>query len=89
MRVRGLLRYQNNRLIEVCGSAIRNASTNSKPEFTSSRYKVDRGPYANLSDKDVSFFTSLLGQSRVITDPDDCYGYNVDWIKMVRGGLLT
>ncbi|XP_033210256.1 D-2-hydroxyglutarate dehydrogenase, mitochondrial [Belonocnema kinseyi] len=62
----------------------RNASS-ALPELTSVRYKVERGPYATLTDGHVNFFTNLLDQNRVVTDPDECEGYNVDWVKMVRG----
>ena len=85
--IRGLIRNRTRDWVK-CETYIfggRNASTHTKPEFTSVRYNVERGPYANLSDKDVTYFTGLLGQSRVITDPDECYGYNVDWIKTMRG----
>nr|CAH7759828.1 unnamed protein product [Callosobruchus chinensis] len=36
-------------------------------------------------DSDIQFFKDILGPSRVITDPDECMGYNVDWSKSVRG----
>lgn len=65
----------------------RNASS-ALPELTSVRYKVERGPYATLTDSHVNFFTNLLDQNRVITDPDECEGYNVDWVKMVRGEYI-
>ncbi|XP_076751629.1 D-2-hydroxyglutaric acid dehydrogenase isoform X1 [Xylocopa sonorina] len=56
-----------------------------KPAFTSDRYKVERGPYATLSNGHVSFFKDLLGENRVITDADECEGYNIDYAKIVRG----
>ncbi|CAK9799772.1 D-2-hydroxyglutarate dehydrogenase, mitochondrial [Anthophora plagiata] len=56
-----------------------------KPEFTADRYKVERGPYANISKDHLSFFSELLGQNRVITNADECEGYNIDFAKIVRG----
>ncbi|KAG5327186.1 D2HDH protein, partial [Pseudoatta argentina] len=56
-----------------------------KPELTSIRYKIQRGPYATVTDADVCFFESLLGSSRIITDPDECESYNIDFAKTVRG----
>lgn len=46
---------------------------------------VQRGEYALLSNSHLSFFKDLLGVERVITDPSECEGYNIDWIKNVRG----
>ncbi len=56
-------------------------------ELTSERYKghVERGDYAHLASEDIAFFRDLLGKSRVITDSAELEGYNVDWLKMVRG----
>lgn len=56
-----------------------------KPDFTSDRYKVERGPYANICNDHVTFFNNLLGQNRVITDAEECEGYNIDYSKIVRG----
>nr|XP_046475509.1 D-2-hydroxyglutarate dehydrogenase, mitochondrial isoform X2 [Neodiprion pinetum] len=56
-----------------------------KPEPTAVRYKVTRGPYATVTDSHLRFFEDLLGKDRLITDPDECESYNVDWVKMVRG----
>lgn len=56
-----------------------------KPAFTCDRYKVKRGPYANISNDHVAFFNELLGRNRVITDAEECEGYNIDYSKIVRG----
>lgn len=56
-----------------------------KPELTSVRYKMQRGPYATISSADIRFFESLVGSNRLITDPDECEGYNIDFPKTVRG----
>ncbi|XP_069692075.1 D-2-hydroxyglutarate dehydrogenase, mitochondrial isoform X1 [Periplaneta americana] len=58
----------------------------SKVELTSVRYPgVKRGNYAQLSDKHVQHFQSILPKERVITDLSDVESYNVDWLGMVRG----
>ncbi|CAF1474321.1 unnamed protein product [Adineta ricciae] len=41
--------------------------------------------YATLTDKDVNFFERLLPRGSVITNPDDCAPYNIDWIKTCQG----
>lgn len=46
---------------------------------------MKRGDYATLDENHFKFFTGLLGENRVLTDPTECEGYNVDWIKNVRG----
>lgn len=56
-----------------------------KPAFTCDRYKMKRGPYANISNDHVAFFNELLGRNRVITDAEECEGYNIDYSKIVRG----
>lgn len=61
------------------------ATGGAKPELTSIRYKMRRGPYATITDADVRFFDSLLGSNRVITDSDECESYNIDFPKTVRG----
>ncbi|KAI4499154.1 hypothetical protein M0802_005737 [Mischocyttarus mexicanus] len=56
-----------------------------KPELTSVRYKIQRGPYSMITDEHVNFFERLLDKNRVITDPDECDGYNIDFANTVRG----
>lgn len=60
-------------------------STKTKPELTSIRYKIQRGPYSKLTDEHVNYFEGLLDRNRVITDPDECDGYNIDFANTVRG----
>lgn len=55
------------------------------PELTSLKYKVSRGPYATITDSHLQFFENLLGKDRLLTDPDECDAYNVDWGKIVKG----
>ncbi|VEN44639.1 unnamed protein product [Callosobruchus maculatus] len=55
------------------------------PQLTKDRYQVQRGNYASIQDSDIQFFKDILGPTRVITDPDECIGYNVDWSSSVRG----
>ncbi|KAJ8929674.1 hypothetical protein NQ314_017601 [Rhamnusium bicolor] len=60
--------------------------TGALPELTKDRYPhVKRGDYATLDENHLRFFTELLGTNRIVTDPSQCEGYNVDWIKNVRG----
>ena len=66
-------------------SNVRCFSSNAKPQFTADRYKVERGPYAKISNEHVAFFNELLGRSRVIVDPDECESYNIDFSRIVRG----
>lgn len=46
---------------------------------------VKRGDYAILNENHLTFFRDLLGDNRVLNEPSDCEGYNVDWIRNVRG----
>lgn len=48
------------------------------------RYPVERGKYAEITNKDVSHFESILDKNRVLTG-DDTLGYNIDWLRSVRG----
>ncbi|KAK0087587.1 hypothetical protein PV326_005133 [Microctonus aethiopoides] len=64
---------------------LRYASTSIVPDLTANRYNFKRGAYNSITDNHVKYFEKLLGQSQVITDPNECLGYNIDWIKMVRG----
>lgn len=53
------------------------------------RYPVKRGPYADITDADVTHFEQLLGGSnRVITGVSETEGYNVDFVNVVRGDIL-
>ncbi|KAK7094001.1 D-2-hydroxyglutarate dehydrogenase, mitochondrial-like [Littorina saxatilis] len=57
----------------------------SQVELTSKRYpKLKRGPFATLTDADVSSLERLVS-GRVITDKSDLDGYNTDWLRTVRG----
>ncbi|KAJ8918438.1 hypothetical protein NQ315_008135 [Exocentrus adspersus] len=54
--------------------------------FSQDRYPhVKRGDYTSLDADHLNFFRGLLGEGRVLTKPEDCEAYNVDWIKNVRG----
>ncbi|CAG9814444.1 unnamed protein product [Phaedon cochleariae] len=56
------------------------------PQLTKDRYPdVCRGAFSELTDRHVGHFRELLGADRVVTDEDECEGFNVDWIKNVRG----
>lgn len=55
------------------------------PSLTKDRYPhVKRGNFNRVTEKDIDFFKSVLG-SRVLTEESDVNGFNVDWLKMVRG----
>ena len=62
-------------------------SSTTQPELTSIRYPhVKRGNYATITDTDVAFFRGLMPEEgRVLTAVDDVQGYNVDWLRTVRG----
>ncbi len=48
--------------------------------------KTTRGSYSKIEQSDIDFFVGVLGKSRVITGAeDDLDGYNVDWLKSVKG----
>ena len=53
-------------------------------ELTSVRYNVERGPFSQVTDADISVFERLV-PGRVVTGQDDLEGYNTDWLKTVRG----
>uniref|UniRef100_A0A1I8P1Z4 D-2-hydroxyglutarate dehydrogenase, mitochondrial n=1 Tax=Stomoxys calcitrans TaxID=35570 RepID=A0A1I8P1Z4_STOCA len=60
--------------------------TSAIPELTQVRYKIKRGNYGELQDKDVTFFESLIGATNILQDcQDDLHGYNVDFLRSVRG----
>ncbi|XP_076451705.1 D-2-hydroxyglutarate dehydrogenase, mitochondrial-like isoform X1 [Babylonia areolata] len=57
----------------------------SEMKLTSQRYpKLKRGPFATLTDGDVSCLERLLS-GRVITDESELEGYNTDWLRTVKG----
>ncbi|CAG9859625.1 unnamed protein product [Phyllotreta striolata] len=56
------------------------------PQLTKDRYpQVKRRDFAELNEKHLGYFKNLLGENRVITDKDECQGFNIDWLKSVRG----
>ncbi|XP_076329152.1 D-2-hydroxyglutarate dehydrogenase, mitochondrial-like [Tachypleus tridentatus] len=60
--------------------------THSGVELTSKQYsRLKRGPFTELSSKDLEFFQRLLGQEKVLADVEELDGYNTDWMKMFRG----
>ncbi|XP_012151768.1 D-2-hydroxyglutaric acid dehydrogenase isoform X2 [Megachile rotundata] len=66
-------------------SNVRCFSANAKPQFTADRYKIERYAYSKISKEHVAFFKELLGRNRVITDPEECESYNIDFSRIVRG----
>lgn len=49
------------------------------------RYPVDRLHFSKVSDRDVSFFESVLSSSRVLSAPSDVQNYNIDFLSTCRG----
>lgn len=49
------------------------------------RYPVKRLDFAQVTDKDVSFFEKLLSPSRVLTNRSDVEGFNIDFLRTCRG----
>ena len=41
--------------------------------------------YNSLEQNDINHFQTFLKQSEIITDKDDIYPYNVDWLKKYSG----
>jgi hypothetical protein len=41
--------------------------------------------FEKLTSKDLSFFESLIGSAKCITDPVDLEPYNTDWLKINKG----
>ena len=68
----------------VLGKSVKRLSSvnNNLPELTRVRYPdVHRGNYAQLEKTDVAKFTSILDESRVITDETDLEGNCVTFIE--------
>jgi hypothetical protein len=85
-RTRAVNFIQNGAVRGICHSQ---QCCSSDVELTSVRYPgVQRGSYAQLSDKHVRHFQSILPSERVITDADDVAAHNVDWLGMVRGWFV-
>jgi hypothetical protein len=82
-RTRAVNFIQNGAVRGICRSQ---RCCRSDVELTSIRYPgVQRGSFAQLNDKHVQHFRSILPSERVITDAEDVAAYNVDWLRMVRG----
>jgi len=71
--------------------ALRASSSGAANELplTSERYPIQRGDYAEITDADIAFFRSVLGESDVLV-ADDSNGsgleaFNIDWLATVRG----
>ncbi|XP_026287639.1 D-2-hydroxyglutarate dehydrogenase, mitochondrial isoform X2 [Frankliniella occidentalis] len=66
-------------------SEVRCAKYGTASALTKDRYNVQRGNYATLTDRDVSFFEQIVGKSRILTDAADVEPYNADWLHSVKG----
>mmetsp|Transcript_49159 Transcript_49159/g.124742 ORF Transcript_49159/g.124742 Transcript_49159/m.124742 type:complete len:539 (-) Transcript_49159:195-1811(-) len=65
------------------------ASSSTLPPFTSERYPIKRGDFAEVTTADIEFFKSVLPAADVLL-ADDAEGggleaFNVDWLGTVRG----
>ncbi|KAH8288268.1 hypothetical protein KR044_010637 [Drosophila immigrans] len=76
--IRALTHTQGHQVVRTLAS-----SASPLPELTQITDHVQRGNYAELSDKDVSHFEQLLGKNHVLTE--DLDGYNVCFLKRIRG----
>lgn len=66
-----------------------NVTSQFNVKLTKDVYKVKRGEFATLNDKHLQLFENILSKERVLTDSQDVDNYNVDWIKMLRGMLIS
>ncbi|XP_034236299.1 D-2-hydroxyglutarate dehydrogenase, mitochondrial-like isoform X2 [Thrips palmi] len=57
----------------------------STPPLSKDTYKIKRGNFASLTDKDINVFEGIVGKTRMLTDVSDVEAYNVDWLHSVRG----
>ncbi|CAH0749820.1 unnamed protein product [Diatraea saccharalis] len=55
------------------------------PQFSAEKYNVKRKNFSNVQAADVSYFQSILGNDRVLTDRDEVLPFNIDWIRNCRG----
>ncbi|CAG5136549.1 unnamed protein product [Candidula unifasciata] len=79
-----LKQVQHNSLSNISRTDVVRHSSN--VPLTRERYQshVKRGPFAVLSDLDISSFEKIL-PGRVVTDRDELLYSNTDWLKTVRG----
>ena len=57
---------------------------------TSVKYpKLERRNYAVLSNKDISFFSSILESNQIITDGDELSTFNRDWTGSLLGKIVA
>lgn len=49
------------------------------------RKRAKRGEFSELECDDISFFSNLLGKHRVLTNTSEIEGYNVDWLRSIKG----
>jgi len=47
---------------------------------------VQRDPaYASVTSADEEFFKSIVGETSVLTSPEDCVSHNIDWMRKYHG----
>ncbi|ORZ04051.1 hypothetical protein BCR41DRAFT_363096 [Lobosporangium transversale] len=67
-------------------------STHNPSYFATNRFTVDEYPYLKrsesfnrLSEKDISYFKSILASSSITQDAEDLEAFNNDWLRKYRG----
>lgn len=63
----------------------RNYSTHAVKLTTQMYPELKRGDYGKVTDKDIAFFKSIVGDKLVVTDADELSVYNTDWMEKYKG----
>ena len=75
---------ENRAFVSPCPRSVTAVRSCRQVELTSARFPhLRRGQFSQLTDRDVTHFSQLLGADRVLTE--DLDGYNTDWMRSVRG----
>ena len=56
-------------------------------KFSTKSSKIEKrnANYSVLSDADLSFFESLIGSSKCVTNSNDLAAFNTDWLRTCEG----
>lgn len=54
-------------------------------QLPQARKRAERGHYSKLEAADISFFSNMLGKHRVLTNESELEGYNIDWMRTIKG----
>lgn len=49
------------------------------------KFSIKRKDFATLQSTDISYFTSILSEDRVVTDESEILPFNIDWFNQCRG----